>query len=534
MQEMNRRSFLKISGATGLTAGLPVAAAAEAPQETVPVLPRVPRAKGAGPTQAVILITDATRKDTLNCYKHTGVQTPNLDRLAHSGIRFERAYTTQPVCVPARSAIFTGLYPHSNGCWANSMPLGNTVHTIGQRLHDQGIRCGYIGTGKASPGWDADVWYDQRDYLEELTPEDRVRSRQAATSKDTQLQASFTFAHRCSSRAVEFIEKHRDEDFLLVVSYDEPHDPSIAPEKYRAMYENFKFPASPNLYDTLKNKPAEQRVWAEDSLEEPVKPIVEPDYFGALTFVDSEIGRVLDAVDANAKGAFVMYTSDHGGMLQSHHLYGKGPVMYEEVTNIPFLVRWEGHAPADAVSSVPTSHIDISGTMMELFGFAVPKTLEGGSMMASIKDPQVKSRDKVYMEWGRYEVDHDGFGGFQPIRCICDGRYKFSVHLMTSDELYDLEADPAEMNNLILSEEHAVLRNHLHDEMLAWMDTSRDPFRGYYWARRPWRPDYPVTWEYHNMTRQREDDGYFPRELDYDTGLTMKDATRSKGKGASK
>lgn len=538
---MNRRSFLRSAGAAGVAAtmnGVASTVTAAEPQKRSKA-PAV-RRSGSVPRQAVILMTDATRKDMLNCYKLTGLQTPNLDRLAAEGVRFERAYTTQPVCTPARSAIFTGLYPHTNDCWGNSMPLGDTVHTIGQRLHDKGIHCGYIGkwhldgfdyfgTGKAAPGWDPAYWYDQRDYLEELTPEDRRRSREASTSKDPKLQASFTFAHRCSNRAVDFIAKHKNEDFLLVVSYDEPHDPSIAPPQYSDLYKEYSFPRSANVDDTLEDKPEEQRVWADGDLNKPVTPIREPELFGALTFVDSEIGRVLDEVDRNAPGAMVMYTSDHGGMLKSHHLYGKGPAMYEEITNVPLLVRWRNHAPRNVASRVPMSHIDISGTMMEYFGFEIPKVLEGGSMLATIQKPDHLSRENVFIEWGRYEIDHDGFGGFQPIRCICDGRYKLSIHLLTSDALYDLKEDPGEVKNLIESAEHAELRNRMHDKLLDWMDTSRDPFRGYYWGRREWRKDYPVSWENDGMTRQREQDGYLPRELNYDTGLPMKEATRSKG-----
>jgi uncharacterized sulfatase len=425
------------------------------------------------------------------------------------------------------------------------MPLGNTVHTLGQRLTDEGLYCGYIGkwhldgfdyfgTGKASPGWDPAVWFDQRDYLEGLTPEDRMRAREAKTSQDPDLQASFTFAYRCSTRAVEFLKKNKDRDFLLVVSYDEPHDPSVAPKKYHDLYQEYAFPRTPSLDDPLKNKPEEQRVWAGDALKAPVRPVRDPDYFGALTFVDSQIGRVLDEIDQSIPGALVMYTSDHGGMLQGHHLYGKGPAMYEEITNVPFIVRWPGQTPKNVVSSVLVSHIDISGTMLEYFGREIPKVFEGGSMLASIKDPTHASRKYAFLEWGRYEVDHDGFGGFQPIRCVCDGRYKLSVHLMTSDELYDLKSDPYELDNLINSPDHAELRNSMHDTLLAWMDTSRDPFRGYYWGRRTWREDYPVTWGYHGMTRQRDEDGYLPRELDYDTGLPMVHATRPKDKGASK
>jgi uncharacterized sulfatase len=125
-------------------------------------------------------------------------------------------------------------------------------------------------------------------------------------------------------------------------------------------------------------------------------------------------------------------------------------------------------------------------------------------------------------------VDHDGFGGYQPIRCICDGRYKLSIHLMTSDELYDLQSDPGEMHNLIDSPAQAEIRNRLHDKLLDWMNTSRDPFRGYYWGHRPWRTEFSEDWANAGMTRQRESDGYLPRELDYDTGLPMEKATRSK------
>jgi uncharacterized sulfatase len=125
-------------------------------------------------------------------------------------------------------------------------------------------------------------------------------------------------------------------------------------------------------------------------------------------------------------------------------------------------------------------------------------------------------------------VDHDGFGAFQPIRCVFDGRYKLAINLMTTDELYDLENDPEEMNNLIGADATRDVCRALHDRLLAWMNETRDPFRGYYWGRRAWREDFPVTWENAGMTRQRESDGYLPRELDFNTGLPMTAATRPK------
>ena len=137
--------------------------------------------------QLVFIMTDTQRWDMVNCYRETGLSTPCIDRLAASGVRYERAYTTQPVCGPARSGLFTGLYPSSNGSWANCMALGDNVHTIGQRLHDNGISTAYIGkwhldgsdyfgNGICPDGWDPDYWYDMRRYLEELgNNHDRIK-----------------------------------------------------------------------------------------------------------------------------------------------------------------------------------------------------------------------------------------------------------------------------------------------------------------------------------------------------------------------
>jgi uncharacterized sulfatase len=204
--------------------------------------------------------------------------------------------------------------------------------------------------------------------------------------------------------------------------------------------------------------------------------------------------------------------------------------MYQEITNIPFIIRWPGNSPKAAVCEHPVSHIDIVPTIMEVMGIPVPKLMEGNSMVPVLKSPDVRINDLVFMEFGRYEIDHDGFGGFQPIRACCDGRYKLVINLMTTDELYDLESDHRELDNLIDSKSHKDIRDKLHDQILEWMNRTRDPFRGWYWERRPWRKHArPATWDYTGMTRQRENEEYEPRQLDYSTGLEMKKAVRKKG-----
>ncbi len=487
-------------------------------------------------------MTDTQRKDMVGCYGNFDMKTPCLDRLANQGIRFNKAYTCQPVCGPARSALFTGTYPHSNGSWGNSMPLGDNIKTIGQRLDDNGIKTVYIGKwhldggdyfglGKCPAGWDKEYWYDMRNYLEELSTKDRLRSRNVSLNRDKNLSEDFTFGHRCSNRAIDFLARHGDEDFFMALSYDEPHHPYICPRPYSTMYQDYKFPKSKNIWDNLQDKPEHHRAWAGDFLNQDKDSweISAPDFLGCNSYIDYEIGRVLDAIDKFAPEALVIYTSDHGDMLGSHSLSNKGAAMYEEITNIPFIVRWPGQSPAGTVSQQLVSHIDVAPTIIEAMGLPIPKIFEGHSLLQTFDKPEIQSNDVIFMEFGRYEVDHDSFGGFQPIRCCFDGRYKLAINLLSTDELYDLKADPAEMVNLINSEKYYEIRHKLHHQILDWMNNTRDPFRGYYWERRPWRTDASdASWDYTGMTRQRENEEYEPRQLNYITGLEMTEAVRKK------
>ncbi len=499
--------------------------------------------KKSFPRQIILIMTDTQRTDMVGCYGFPDMKTPNLDSLAADGVRFDRAYTCQPVCGPARSALFSGVYPHSNGAWGNSMAIGDNVVTVGRRLSDKGFPTAYVGKwhvdggdyfglGRCPAGWNPDYWYDMRCYLEELSPEDRRRSRKPETIHARGgIDADFTYGHRVSNRALDYLTANRGRDFLLVVSYDEPHHPYLCPQPYASMYRDYEMPKKSNVWDSLEDKPAHHRAWAGKALDEDKDGlrIAPANFLGCNSFVDGEIGRVLDAAAELAPDALVIYTSDHGDMLGSHSLDGKGAAMYEEITHIPLLARWPGHIPPGTSCDVPVSLIDIVPTIFEVTGYDAPPILQGESIRGLLEAPSTRVERSIFMEFGRYEIDHDGFGGFQPIRSVFDGRYKLVINLLTTDELYDLESDPEEMKNLIASPEHAEKRNSLHDEILDWMNRTRDPFRGYYWERRPWRSDAkPPTWSYTAMTRQREEEDYEPRQLDYDTGIEITEAVRRK------
>lgn len=498
------------------------------------------------PRQVVFIMTDTTRKDMLGCYGNERMVTPNLDKMAEEGIRYTQAYTTQPVCGPARSAIFTGTFPHTNGMVTNCVPLGENVKTLGQRLSDKGIRCAYtgkwhldggdyFGNGICPDGWDPDYWYDMHRYLLELSEEDRVRSRKADTSFDEDWDETMTYAHRVSNKALSFLENHSDEDFFLSVSYDEPHGPCICPAPFNTMYKDFVFEDNPTFHDTLKDKPLLQRLWAGEDLEKDGSAINKSSkmlslFLGCNSFVDQQIGRVLDKIALVAPDALVIFTSDHGDMLGSHKLQTKNACFYKEVANIPLLIKaGKGSAKnRGAVVDYPASHIDVTPTVLDYFGLPLPKALQGVSMMRQIEDPKVQVNDYVFCEFTRYEVDHDGFGGLQMMRSVTDGRWKLTINLMDSDELYNLKDDIHEVRNLINDPKASKKRDELHDVLISHMDESRDLYRGYQWVARPWRKDKSPSWQNSGFTRQRENDEYEERQWDYDTGLPMQEAVRNK------
>ena len=492
--------------------------------------------------QIVFIMTDTTRFDMVGCYGYPDMKTPNIDALAKDGLICERAYTCQPVCGPARSSIFTGLYPHSNGSFTNSYPLGANVKTIGQRLSDNGIKTAYVGKwhldggdyfglGRCPEGWDPEYWYDMRCYLDELDENDRLRSRKPRTNAEG-IGEEFTYAHRCADRAIKFLNSNSEEDFFLVLSLDEPHDPCLCPEPYASMYRDYEFPKSPNVYDTLENKPYYQKLWAAERLHADRSDLkIKPAYFlGCNSFADYEIGRVTEVVRKLAPDALIIFTSDHGDALQSHRLVGKGASVYDEIARIPLI--FSGNV-AKGNYPYPVSHINLAPTILEYMGIPVPKLMEGKSVLPILSDKTQRINDYVYIEFTRYEVDHDGFGGLQMMRGVYDGRYKLAIHLLDeTDEFYDLAEDPYEMNNLIYSEKYKAERDRLHDALLLNMDVTRDPFRGYQWETRKWRIDAPEpNYENHGYTRQRENEEYEPRQLDYSTGLPFENATRIKKLG---
>lgn len=491
--------------------------------------------------QVILIMTDTQRKDMISIYNgKEDMHTPNLDALAQNGMRFEKAYTCQPVCGPARSSLFTGMYPHTNGMLANCMAFNEHTRTIGQYLTNTNIHSAYIGKwhldggdyfgdGICPEGWDKEYWYDMRNYLDEMNEKDRFKSRQfEACFEDEGIDETFTYAHKCTQKAIDFISNQKEEDFLLVVSYDEPHHPFLAPKEYFEPFTEGNYLDNANKYMDLSLLPEHIQVWAKKYAGAKHSGT---GLLGCNAYVDYEIGKLVKHIENNVEDALIIYTSDHGDSLGSHGISNKGPAMYDEITNIPLIIQWNSILENNSVYNHPTSHIDIVPTILDFFSIEKPQYLRGNSLIPHLIDRKKNTSEerKAYMEFTRYEIDHDDFGGYQPIRCVVGEQYKLVINLMTEDELYDMENDPYEMHNLINHPDYVTIRNSLHDDILKWMDDTRDPFRGYYWERRPWRSDAKeASWACSGMTRQRctrEDE---VRQLDYLTGLEITEFVRKK------
>ena len=441
----------------------------------------------------------------VGAYGTPGVNTPNLDRLAAEGIRFNKGYTTSPVCTPARGALFTGLYPQNNGAYCNNLAPHSHVALMGEIFSHYGYRTGYtgkwhldgsgyFGDGQPGGGFEPDWWYDGKRYLSDIGPEMAAAYRQSY-GKEYSEEESFAlndiWGHRVADRAVDFLEKAGDQPFVLAVSFDEPHGPSMLPAEWQGSVDPSKFEKPINFNAPLDGKPELHHIQRAESgevtWEEHLNDIKTRKLYDCNSYIDSEIGRVLDAVRVtHGDDTVVIYTSDHGDQLRSHGLVSKGPMMYEETCNIPFIVRVPNQNEG-SVSDALVSHLDIIPTMLDLAGIEIPECLDGVSFKKTLESPEVPVRDDVLVSFHRFAVNHDAFGGFYPIRCLTDGRHKLIINLLDTDELYDLQEDPGELHNLIEEEDARSIRDKLHDRLLQEMDRVRDPFRTAPWARRIWR-----------------------------------------------
>ena len=454
----------------------------------------------------VFIMSDQQRHDMLSCNGSPHVSTPSLDRLAESGTRFTRAYTACPLCTPARAALFTGMWPSSAGYASNQDNAFRHVEFLGETFaaggYDVGYtgkwhlcgRHGYYGDGRADGGFPQEFWYDGRNFANDLGPDGFARWKAGKDLEDADCWGS-----RVADRTIDFISRPREKPFLFIASFDEPHGPSSAPQRYYDMFAGATRERLPSLDDDLADKPFLHRFLAEQYFGERMtvppgeRPNNSPRYYGCNRFLDDQIGRVLDAVDRHSPNdTIVIYTVDHGDHHGAHHLGAKGVTMYEDTVHVSLIVRAPGMAAPGSVCDGLAGHIDLAPTMCDLAGIDAPPQFAGRSLTPLLTDPSASVRDAVFIEYNRFGVGHDNHCGFAPIRCVRDDRYKLVLNLYDLDELYDLREDPHETTNRIADDRLTDVRTRLHDRLLAWMNDRTDPLRGEGWYARRWRADHHI------------------------------------------
>ena len=459
----------------------------------------------------VFIVTDTQGREVVSAYgERPGVHTPHIDRLAAQGVLFENSFATCPLCTPARSAWYTGLHPDRSGACCNDVGLWRDVPTLAELLAMQGYETLHMGkwhlhgvlgdNGTPDGGFAADAWYDVTNFLDDVGREGINRFGGWNKGLD---DIEYCFAHRLADRAIDALKARRSAagPFFLVVSFDEPHGPYICPPPFRGRTAQEGHYVPPTFQAPLDKKPRLQQEYAAwlARLRKDLQslPAYYDRYYDCNSFVDYEIGRVLDAIDRNcADGTVVIYTSDHGDHLGAFGLQAKGPTMYDHTLAVPLIIGAVGMAPAGRREPGLVSSPDIWATLLDLAGlsptedrFPRARGYTGRSLLPVLRGEVPTVRDAVFAEWHRFGARHSQDDGFYPIRCIRTAGWKLSVNLFDTDELYNLADDPEEAINLIDEPSLQGIRTELHDRLLRWQDETNDVYRGSCWATRPWRPD---------------------------------------------
>ena len=410
------------------------------------------------PTNVLLIMSDEHRPDALGCAGHPTVRTPAIDRLADEGTRFTSAYCSSPLCAPSRASFATGRYVSDVGFWDNATPYDGEPQSWGHHFGERDVDVTTVGKLDFEPGVD-DGFDDQRLAVHRETPDVNGLYReppiQRENARDRILSAGPDddpwYRDREDAKTEEAIdilesksESRDDAPWVLAVNYILPHFPLEVASEYYERYPPdemdlpLDYPAADDhpILEELRNH-FDGREVPEDALRR-----TRAAYYGLTTALDDYVAQLLDALDrlGLADDTLVIYTSDHGEPLGDHGIWWKC-CMYEPSVSVPLVARGP-EVEAESVVDAPTSLLDLVPTMAEAVGVAPDPAWRGQSLLPILTGERDADPDRAV--FSEYHAHGTSRGMFMLRR----GRYKYIYYPDNPDQLFDLEADPAELTNL--------------------------------------------------------------------------------------
>ncbi len=451
----------------------------------------------------IFVFTDQQSFDMLGCYGNEQIITPNLDRLAEQGVQFNHAVTNIPVCTPARGVLLSGMHPLYNGTLANDIQmLPGKGNYFGEVLRDAGYHMGYYGKwhlyggdrvrpippGPLRYGFDSEFLSNNCTLLY-----DSIRSYYWDENGDKQLYGEWEWNAQ-TKQAIDFIDSHADKPIALFLSWHAPHDwmaGGVREHKYSAPVEFEK------LYDP-------DEIILRDNVEEtPLRRRYYQGHMAMITSLDEDFGKIIAKLEEKGidDNSLIIFTSDHGDMLESHGWpFNKGRPEIESI-KVPLIMKWTGKLEPRK-SDLLFGWLDLMPTILGLMELPVPETTQGINLAEPIlkqQDDAVESLPLFYMagDWrGVYTHDYTYAytlpTGIAEPHAINRGFQDYNV-------LYDHNSDPFELNNLFDNLEFADLQTKYHEMTLKWMEKFNDkgvPFKELF-AKVGVEEDHEMYWRPH-------------------------------------
>ncbi len=432
---------------------------------------------GRQPRNVILILSDDHRYDFMSFMgKPSFLETPNMDRLARDGAHLQNAFVSTSLCSPSRASVLTGLYTHKHGVLDNSTLVPEGTIFFPQHLQENGYHTAFMGkwhmgssTDDPRPGFDR--WVSFRGQGPYFNPTLNVDGEQVETEGYT--------ADILTDYAVDWLNQERDNRFFLYLSHKSVHANFEPAPRHEGIYENEPIEYPANMADTEENYRGKPR-WVKEQRSS--WHGVDYMYHGSMEFdsfyrrycetilgIDDSIGRILDTLEELGllESTLVLYMGDNGFCLGEHGLIDKRQ-MYEESMRVPLLA----HCPdlIEAGTTIPQmiQNIDLASTILEAAGLEPPSYLDGQSFYQLLEGNGIPWRDAVFYE---YFWEY-AFPQTPTVHGIRTDRYKYMHYygIWDDDELYDIQEDPTEMNNLINSEEHQQLISELRTRVYEWLE----------------------------------------------------------------